>query len=318
MDESRPEQPKHNNTDLVLRPYHFKHIPIVAVRSFIGTGIDFDYDRTHTYTIPTVDSRRYSFFHWKTYERDTYWEVQFLKECESQKDLSLRIINESSDSVTWPQFAAVLLSVLHFISYASNNYKADPIAKENYRNLDYRHVLFSELFAAFCPTDAQKDHFENALTGVAFDPVQFTYRVLTTTNLFVPCTVLHTYYYILVEALHFLIHTGFITVTEARLGPPIEQGAQHSLIFHHQEYADAVHIFDKERESYRTISNGNILYCFQVQTEWYREVPPKYLRKLYLFIKGTVTKTEAENNFRWGSTVPAYFDLKTAYWCPYC
>ena len=319
MDLRQPEEEVDPQPQLLeTRPKHFIHPVITSTQSFIGYGIGFYNDRHIIYETPKIDSRRYSFFHWKNYSLDTYWEVDFLKECRSAKAFALRTINESVEAVTWPQFATVLLNVLHFISYASNNYKADPIAKENYRNLDYRHVLFGELLAAFCPTDALEDYFNNALTGIAFEPESSTYRILTTTNLLVPCTVVHTYYDILVEAIRFLIHAGFITITEARLAPPIEQGAQYSLIFHHQEYAEVVHAFDRDRVNARTISDGNILYCFQVQTKYLRNVAPYHLKKLYLYIKGTVTKTEAENNFRWGSNVPTYFSIKDPYWCPYC
>ena len=315
--EPEPEQlidPRlHHFTHPFLTPYtQGPHWP-----TFVGQDSGFDYNESRFIFKATVDSTVYSFYAWKKYKPDLYWLNDFAYECDYLKRFTIRRFEEEGiNDVTWADFSKVLLSTLHFISYASNNYKEDPTQKKRKYPIEHRYVLFSEIFAAFCSVEAQKEYFSRPLIGLYFDDEKRTYQVLTAPDLYVPWSSFQTFYNILVEALSFLIHVGLIEITHARFSLPTDTETIASLIFRETHYSEVVHTFDSLLYEYKQISNGNTTFCFRVQTNKSTHRPHHHLRALHHYLQSSLTPREIEQ-LGWSNTVPQPFYLTEPYWCPW-
>jgi hypothetical protein len=306
------------------RLHHFTHPFITPYTqgpswpSFIGQDSGFDYNDSRHIFKATVNSTVYSFYAWKSHKPDRYWFTDnFTYECDYQKRaLIRRLEDEENNDVTWPTFSNVLLSVLHFISYASNNYKEDPTKKKRQYPIEQRYVLFSEIFAAFCSVEAQKEYFSRPLIGLYFDEEKRTYQVLSAPDLYVPWSSLQTFYNILVDALYFLIHVGLVEITQARFSLPTDTETFASLIFRETHYSEVVHEFRSLLYEYKDISNGNTSFCFRVQTEKFTHSPHHHLKALYLYLRFTLTPKEIEQ-LGWSENVPQTFSTTEPYRCPW-
>lgn len=245
--------------------------------------------------------QHYNFYHWKGYTPG-YWDYEFASiEAPYHKARLLRNITDPEPGLKWHSITPLILTVQHFIAFASNNYVKDPYQeKKKEKPTHYRHVLLSELFAALCPKQVKEKFLLPLLTGLYSNEERKTYKVLTTADVYVPCSTHYTYHHLLLEVLSFLINIGATEVYIGNLLPTSDAEAAYSLRIIEQSFERAVFQFQTEVRAAiknpRKASDGKSTYCFRVHT---KEDPYRYCQfnRLRAFLNHTLSRADANSTF---------------------
>ena len=263
---------------------------------------------------------RPSFFVWKEYNKALYWNYQFLKECETAKELTCGHLPHLQ--VEWPEFVRVILSTAHFIALASSNYLKEPFNNCTKRRrppyfAGQRRVLFGELIAAFCPEYIEREEFCALRTGLKFAPNLQVYTVSTHTKLRVTRTLLRTTYRILLEALVFLVSIGFVEVSFANITTKDKQELP-TLEVQDYVYSEVAYRLFLHRDCESVPGFTEPVFCFRVHTE---DCPRQDFawHQLRIFLFTSLNQFDRYHILvdpEFFEYTPKYHQSKP-YWCPY-
>ena len=180
----------------------------------IGPIYNISFEKSH--------NSNFDFFAWKALDEDTYWQAQFPIEFQETSTKVKRCLENNYD-LEWHEFVKVLVTTAHLVALASRKYSEEPFENTTTHtrpdtSIDdaalppLHYVPFGENFFILCNNYSHDYSYRHLYKTVQYIDSTFTAHPSDNNTYVLPTSIFHTSIPILLEALSFLVHIGFVSV----------------------------------------------------------------------------------------------------------